>query len=245
MADLAAHALDQRRHVVAAIGKRLAESLAERGRERIDLADGRRPARRNLGVVHTRIEPRAAGPDAPTLRRLCADSRDGRCENRAVDAPTPESYWVVAGGLLAGKYPLHVDARGARSRLSDLLAEGVTLFVDLTEELELEPYVHALDGAARHVRMPVRDMDVPSVDQMRRTLDLIDRELARGGIAYVHCWGGAGRTGTVVGCWLVRHGLDSETALRRIAELRADAPALWLDSPQTAAQRAMVRAWAE
>ena len=33
----------------------------------------------------------------------------------------------------------------------------------------------------------------------------------------MHCWGGVGRTGTTVGCWLVRHGRSGTEAL---AELR-------------------------
>jgi protein-tyrosine phosphatase len=80
---------------------------------------------------------------------------------------------------------------------------------------------------------------------MRRPLDLIDRERGRHGLTYVHCWGGAGRTGTVVGCWLVRRGFGGDAALARIGALRADSPALWLDSPQTDEQRTMVRTWAE
>lgn len=161
-----------------------------------------------------------------------------------MDAPTGESYWVAPGELLAGKYPGTTDLVGP-SRLEALLAAGVTLFLDLTEAHELDPYAFLLDGEVRHVRMPIPDMGVTTHEQMRRTLDLIDRERARRGTTYVHCWGGAGRTGTVVGCWLVRHGLDGEAALARIATLRADTPALWLDSPQTAEQRAMVRAWTE
>jgi protein-tyrosine phosphatase len=153
-----------------------------------------------------------------------------------VDAPTLDSYWVDRSRLLAGKYPY------APERLLDA---GVTLFVDLTEEHELDPYSHLLSEGARHVRMPIRDMDVTSAEQMRRTLDVVDRELRRAGLPYIHCWGGAGRTGTVVGCWLVRHGLDGEAALARIASLRAHSAALGLSSPQTHAQCAMVRGWRE
>jgi hypothetical protein len=166
-------------------------------------------------------------------------------ENVPVRSPTPESYWVEPGVLLAGTYPGVVDRAEGQLRVSQLVAGGVTLFVDLTEERELEPYAGALEGRARHVRMPIRDMDVTTPEQMRRTLDLIDREHARCGVSYVHCWGGAGRTGTVVGCWLVRHGHDGRSALERIVELRAASPALWLESPQTAAQRRMVLGWPE
>jgi len=161
-----------------------------------------------------------------------------------VTAPTPESYWVETG-LLSGKYPVPPHDARSTVRLSLLQTAGVTLFLDLTQEHELEAYAHLVDGGALHVRMPIRDMDVPTPEEMRRILDLIDRELAREGTVYVHCWGGAGRSGTVVGCWLVRHGLDGEAALARIAALRADSPALRRNSPETDAQRAMVREWRE
>jgi hypothetical protein len=159
-----------------------------------------------------------------------------------VQTPIRASYWVEPGVLLAGAYPRGVD-RG--ETVARLVAAGVTLFVDLTEEAELDSYAHLVDEPARHVRMPIRDMDVTTAEQMRRTLDLIERERHRGGITYVHCWGGAGRTGTVVGCWLVRQGLGGDGALERIAALRAGNPSLALDSPQTRAQRAMVRGWTE
>jgi hypothetical protein len=163
-----------------------------------------------------------------------------------VEAPTEESYWVAPGELLAGKYPgTAALGLGRPNTMAPLLAAGVTLFLDLTVEHELDPYVHHLDGRARHVRMPIPDMGVTTPEQMRRTLDLIDRERGRHGLTYVHCWGGAGRTGTVVGCWLVRRGFGGDAALARIGALRADSPALWLDSPQTDEQRTMVRTWAE
>ena len=51
-------------------------------------------------------------------------------------------------------------------------------------------------------RIPVRDVSVPSKDGMVMILDRIDQALAQQRPVYVHCWGGKGRTGTVVGCYL-------------------------------------------
>ena len=77
----------------------------------------------------------------------------------------------------------------------------------------------------------------PSGDELVAILDAIDVELDAGGLVYVHCWAGCGRTGVVVGSWLVRHGADPNDALRRIAETRG------LGCPQTLEQRLVVLAW--
>ena len=41
---------------------------------------------------------------------------------------------------------------------------------------------------------------------MAGLLDAIDTAMRDGKTVYLHCWGGVGRTGNVVGCSLVRHG---------------------------------------
>ena len=58
----------------------------------------------------------------------------------------------------------------------------------------------------------------------------------------MHCWGGVGRTGTVVGCWLVRHGLDGGDADRAHRRAARDIPG-GRPSPETPGQAALVRGW--
>ena len=60
---------------------------------------------------------------------------------------------------------------------------------------------------------------------------------------YVHCAGGIGRTGTVVGCYLVRHGMQGEAALEEIMRLRHAMPNGGDLSPRREPQRQMVRTW--
>ena len=147
-----------------------------------------------------------------------------------VRAPTV----IEPGRLIAGRHPCAWGPENASAEVRDLLAAGVTLFVDLTQERELDPYDQLVPPPARHVRIPIRDFSVPSEQTLETALDEIDGELAHGGLVYVHCWAGCGRTGVVVGSWLVRHGMDPRDALTRIAE----APCL--GCPQTLEQRLLV-----
>jgi hypothetical protein len=163
-----------------------------------------------------------------------------------VNTPIADSYWVEPGRFLAGEYPGARDADDAARRIELFVAAGVTSFVDLTEEDEgLRPYRDLLGEGIRYVRSPIRDNGCPTADELEETLAHIDAELAGGQVVYLHCWGGHGRTGLVVGCWLVRRGAEGIDALARIKELRRGLPdALWQPSPQTPEQRGMVLDWA-
>jgi protein-tyrosine phosphatase len=182
------------------------------------------------------------------LRRF-REIRDGM---GPYDRPIPDSYWVWPGQLLAGEYPRDWGDQTSRKKLRRLLEAGVTFFLDLTEagEYNLKPYVlllqkeaAALGRAVKHHRMPIRDRGTPTPEEMTHILDMIDSALAAGHTLYVHCYGGIGRTGTVVGCYLVRHGMNGEEALKKIAHLRQGTPDGWVTSPETSTQRQMVRSW--
>ncbi|MBA3885558.1 MAG: hypothetical protein H0X67_07475 [Acidobacteria bacterium] len=143
--------------------------------------------------------------------------------------PIPESYWLREGALLAGEYPGTPDPVTTRKKLAKFLDAGIRTFVDLTERDEhLTKYAPVLRELAaerrleaKHVRFGIRDLSVPrDRDLMTRILATIREEVAAGRLVYVHCWGGVGRTGTVIGCWLVDGGLTGEAAIARIADLR-------------------------
>ena len=132
-----------------------------------------------------------------------------------------------------------------------LLDAGVRRFVDLTEEGELEPYEPLLQRLAwerglsvTYVRHPIRDVGVPRDDAaMTAILDELAAAHRADEAAYVHCWGGIGRTGTVVGCHQIERGYSAERALERIEELRRESSKAHRASPETSAQSEFVRRW--
>ena len=172
------------------------------------------------------------------------------------DRPMANTYWVDPGRFAAGEYPGAWDRGEAAARLRTLLRAGIDCFIDLTERYEgLEPYAGiAAQEAGRlgiefvHERHAIVDMGLPrSPEQTAGILDAIDEALDDGKNVYVHCWGGIGRTGTVVGCWLVRHGRTGDEALAEIAQRwqGMEKRHRHRRSPQTEPQRDYVRNWTE
>jgi len=174
-----------------------------------------------------------------------------------VELPTTSSYWVVPGRFLAGAYPGAVIPQDHRQKVSDLLAAGVRVFVNLMEVDETShegtpfvPYedlVQSPQPGASCLRFPIQDLSVPTIDEMTDILDAIDRCLSENQAVYVHCWGGVGRTGTVVACWTLRHGLASpDNVLQQLSHLRRqDRERGYRESPETPAQRDFVLGWHE
>lgn len=173
-------------------------------------------------------------------------------------APLPRTWWVLGGQLLAGPYPGDLDPAIAESKLDAILAAGIRTFVCLQEERECgyggvpfadyRPVINRLAKKRRievtFTRMAIADMGVTDKKAMTRILDTIDEAIADNKPVYLHCWGGHGRTSTVVGCLLVRHGLTGEEALAQITALRAaDAYMRGKPAPQTRQQCEMVRHW--
>ncbi len=160
--------------------------------------------------------------------------------------PLPGAYWVQPDRLLAGPYPGAASEARALERLQRVLAAGVTFFLDLTETGEARPYRldayrSAIGGRLYHRRMAIPDMDIPDREHMVAILDTLDAALAEGHTVYVHCLGGVGRTGTVIGCWLVRHGMTGTEALDALVRLRGGD----YGSPETTEQRLLVASWRE
>jgi hypothetical protein len=65
----------------------------------------------------------------------------------------------------------------------------------------------------RRLSHPIRDMNVTTAERYDRIIADIERELAAGRRVYIHCWGGVGRTGTVVGIWHVHQGEEVHEGL--------------------------------
>ncbi len=167
-------------------------------------------------------------------------------------SPVRNSYWIIPDRFRAGEYPGSLQEEEARSKIRWLLNQDIDFFIDLTEpgECDLRPYDHLLhdeaiklDKKVTYQRMPIEDYSVPGKDAMEEILQAIDNALSEWRNIYLHCLGGAGRTGVVVGCYLAEHGFPGDEALEMIELFRHDLPNQSRRSPETEEQRRMVKEW--
>lgn len=140
--------------------------------------------------------------------------------------PTFNSY-AVNEWLWAGEYPGDRNEDKAKLKLRQFKRFGITHFIDLTEEGELSPYEPLLHGM-RYMRFPIVDQSVPesiaSVQNLIKAIKEIHIDSSKNKV-YIHCWGGVGRTGTIVGCYLASElGTGYDATIKELERLWKDCP---------------------
>lgn len=154
-------------------------------------------------------------------------------------------YWVVPEKFLAGNYPYNPGIDEPEEFLRALLANGIDAFIDLTEEDELphyQPILPQITGQpVIYRRFEIQDFSAPGLETMQQIVNCLNALLSEKRHVYVHCRGGIGRTGTVVGCWLCSQGMSGPEALDEVARLfSASNAARFTRSPETDEQRQLV-----
>ncbi|MBW2264036.1 MAG: dual specificity protein phosphatase family protein [Deltaproteobacteria bacterium] len=178
----------------------------------------------------------------------------GDVSRNLLAAPFEDAYWVDPGRFMAGPHPGGGSAEATRARTASLLEAGILCAINLTEpheEKQEDRYEDVLSALASDrgleaacARFALWDGTSPSPAAVKELLDVIDACLARDMPVYLHCKVGLGRTGVMVGCWLVRHGVARpRAAVRHISKLRRHAATARITSPSTREQIARVRSW--
>ncbi len=141
----------------------------------------------------------------------------GRCGAEA-GRVIPNFSWLEPGVLAGSAMPGYFGLATLEDDLRDAHEEGIRTIISLTEEgfdgtlLEQEGF--------RYFHIPVIDHTAPTLGQMHRFAAIVMEERDAGSPVLAHCFAGIGRTGTMLGAWLVANGVAPVEAIRRVRELR-------------------------
>lgn len=148
-------------------------------------------------------------------------------------------YWI--DGPWPGRLAISPRPRGGdwlQDELRSWREAGVKAILSLLtpeEEAELDlmgEHREAEREGLRFLSLPVPDLGVPSSpSEVAPLLEQLDKVLASGDNAAIHCRQGVGRSGTLAACLLVMRGIDPTSAIQVLERARGT------QVPETADQR--------
>ncbi|MFX1283084.1 MAG: dual specificity protein phosphatase family protein [Promethearchaeota archaeon] len=118
--------------------------------------------------------------------------------------------WIIPGKLAGSPFPLFKEL-GILPQLNLMLVVNLTsrgLPNSLKEQLKT--------SGVKFKRLSIPDFGIPTEDTINHYLQIVCETLQNEQAVLTHCIAGCGRTGTMIGLFLVTHGYKSTEALEII-----------------------------
>lgn len=113
-----------------------------------------------------------------------------------------------------------LGARPSRRDVERLKKLGVTAVVNTCEEYA-GPVEQYAEAGIEQLHVPTIDFTPPTLESVSAAVTFMEERIEKGGILYVHCKAGRGRSATVVLCWLMSaQGMTASEAQAHLLKCR-------------------------
>ena len=163
-----------------------------------------------------------------------------------------KSYTVIKDKFIVGEYPASKNEEECFTKLNSLIAQEIEVVINLMEPKEKNNDGELFFDYTRYLKQhgietyqfPIVDLSIPSKEDMKQILNKVDSCIKQNKKVYLHCWGGIGRTGTVVGCYLLKHKIATkEIVFNKIEELKMYSGLAHRASPEMEEQYQFILDW--
>jgi atypical dual specificity phosphatase len=121
--------------------------------------------------------------------------------------------WVISGKIAGSPYPNFKDIRF-------LQKYNIKMIVNLTRHgLPTQVKNQLLSHRITWKRFPIPDFGVPNQETINKYLQCVCEVIQREEAVLTHCIAGCGRTGTMIGLYLITHGHTFEHTIEIIKQV--------------------------
>ncbi|MFX0016672.1 MAG: dual specificity protein phosphatase family protein [Promethearchaeota archaeon] len=121
--------------------------------------------------------------------------------------------WVIPGKLARSPFPLFQE-------LSTLVELNIFLVINLTSQGIPNRLGNQLRASGIRIkRLPIPDFGTPNQNTINQYLQMVCETILQNQAVLTHCIAGCGRTGTMIGLFLITHGYSPLVTLETIHKI--------------------------
>lgn len=111
--------------------------------------------------------------------------------------------WIIPGKVAGSSMPKREE------QIKGFEEFGITTVINMMDENEVKLSIYKNSPISHHI-FGIPNRTAPSIQMMDTIMNIMEDTVGLGGSVLIHCGGGVGRAGTVLACYILKHGITGK-----------------------------------